>query len=97
MLILFRFIAPVEIGDIVTFTSEVVFTTDTAIQVSVAADVINAQTQKTTTTNVFQYTFTKADGFNIGKKVVPHSYEEAMRFVEGRRKVTRSKVDEMQW
>ena len=90
-----RFLAPVEIGDIVTFTGEVTYNTEKALQVSVAADVINPKTQSTTTTNVFNFTFAAPQELN--KKVVPYSYEEAMRFIEGRRKMHNIPVEQMKW
>lgn len=78
------FVAPVSIGDIVCFTSEVVFTDNDYIQVSVAADVISPQTKERKTTNVFHFTFLSRGN---KKKVYPYSYEDAIKMADGRRKM----------
>jgi len=48
----------------------------------VAADVINPTKEKKTT-NIFHFTFTCPTV--IHKKVIPYSYEEAMKMMDGRR------------
>jgi acyl-CoA hydrolase len=82
-----RFLAPVEIGNLLTFTGEVVYSDDSVVQVSVAADVVNPGmklSDRSVTTNVFHFTF--STGNPITKKVIPYSYEDSLRFVDGRRR-----------
>jgi len=122
-----HFLAPVEIGDIVIFTSEVVFSCSTSsellfqtasaavasisnvdltremrievpslfpptkfpsIEVNVEAKVISPQTGKHRTTNIFHFTFEFPSTTKL-KQVIPYTYYEAMRFIEGRREISK--------
>ena len=89
--------APVEIGSILTFTGEVVYNEGKAVQVAVAADVINADIRnpgkKVATTNVFHFTFVTAEP--SPSKVVPFSYEETLRFIDGRRKMYKTPLNKL--
>ena len=86
------FLAPVEIGNIVTFTGEIVYTVDSLIQVSIAANVLTPG-KKEATTNIFHFTFSTSTP--LDKNVFPFSYEESMRYVDGRRKVLKLKKKDM--
>lgn len=97
VILITRFLAPVEIGSILTFTGEVVYNEGKAVQVAVAADVINADIRnpgkKVATTNVFHFTFVTAEP--SPSKVVPFSYEETLRFIDGRRKMYKTPLNKL--
>ena len=81
------FRCPVEIGSILNFTSQVMYTDPLEsgyFQVSVTAEVIHPVTQARTTTNVFHYTFRSKDGAPV-PLVFPKSYAGAMRYLHGSR------------
>jgi len=76
------FLRAVEIGDLLYFHSQVVFTHENNAQVRVSAEVLDKKTQKLKLTNVLQVTFKFP--FEI-PHVVPKSYHEAMAYLTGRR------------
>jgi len=88
------FLEPVEIGQVVTFSSKVVYSTENAVEVSVAADVIDPKSNARKTTNVFQFTFLCPD---LKKKVIPFSYEDCLNYITGRRNVLKIPWETMEW
>lgn len=79
--IIFR--KPVEIGALLFFSSQVVYTEGPFIQVRVHAENVNPITRVHETTNVFQFTFesTRKDL----PRVIPQTYGEAMLYLDGKR------------
>lgn len=67
------------------------------MQVEVVATVTDPQVGKSELTNVFSFTF-KCPYYNAAeiKKVLPQSYEEGMRYLEGRRRFIRPRPAEEQ-
>ena len=76
------FLKAVEIGDLLYFHSQVVFTHDNHVQTRVSAEVMDRTTQKLKLTNVLQITWDLP--FEV-PSVVPKSYHEAMAYLTGRR------------
>eukprot|EP01116_Phalansterium_solitarium_P001825 TRINITY_DN11644_c0_g1_i1.p1 TRINITY_DN11644_c0_g1~~TRINITY_DN11644_c0_g1_i1.p1 ORF type:complete len:454 (-),score=128.72 TRINITY_DN11644_c0_g1_i1:179-1540(-) len=94
------FLAAGNIGDVSQFTSEIVYTDDKGIQVSVAADVLTPAPEepngvRRTRTTTFHFTFVRPEGFT--RRVVPFSYEDAMKFVHGRRLMLKLPAELMRW
>ena len=78
------FRCPVEIGDILEFKAQVVYTTGPYMQVSVSAMTLDSGSgTKRETTNLFQFTFSSPD--SEPPEVLPKSYSESMRYVFGLR------------
>mmetsp|Transcript_15031 Transcript_15031/g.16718 ORF Transcript_15031/g.16718 Transcript_15031/m.16718 type:complete len:323 (+) Transcript_15031:744-1712(+) len=80
---------PVSIGDIVFFTSQVVYTHGPTIGIEVVAEVMNYKTHTKVKSNTFHFLFTCPDA--IVNRVVPVTYEESMKYLLGRRKHEASK------
>jgi len=78
------FLAPVEVGSICTFNTTVVYTSADYIQVEVRVDVVDPPTGRKTTTNTFHVTL-EAPGIKENG-IMPVLYEDAMKFIEGRRR-----------
>lgn len=91
------FLKPVEIGDILKLKSTVVYTKvirrkvinsnlkkEKFIVVEVVASVTNPEEGKSAITNVFYFTY-HCPLLNEIKRVKPHTYAEAMKFLEGKR------------
>lgn len=78
-----HFVEPVEIGSVLRLVSRVVYTAGPCVQVGVEALVVDPITHRQKTTNVFHYTFKFPSEV---PEVFPHTYAEAMRYLEGRRK-----------
>lgn len=78
------FLRPVEIGSIITFTAEVVFSSSlsqTAL-VNVEAVVEDPASGNRSLTNEFNFEFS----FNeLQHQIYPESYFDAMKFISGRR------------
>jgi acyl-coenzyme A thioesterase 9 len=83
--ILFRL--PVSIGSLLSLTSQVTYSSEKTrcIQVKVKADVIDPLTNLQETTNTFHFTFQVSENVEF-YKVMPRSYDETMRYIEGQRK-----------
>ncbi|GAB6025161.1 Acyl-coenzyme A thioesterase 9, mitochondrial [Chamberlinius hualienensis] len=75
---------PVEIGSLLFFSSQVVYTEGPYMQIRVDASVVNPQTNVYDTTNVFYFTFTSGDG-ELVKTVIPKTYSESMLYLDGKR------------
>ncbi|XP_032787008.1 acyl-coenzyme A thioesterase 9, mitochondrial isoform X1 [Daphnia magna] len=78
--ILFR--KPVEIGSLLYFSSQVVYTQGHYVMVRVSAEVVQPEDGTHDLTNVFHFTL-KTDG--MAPEVIPRTYQEAMMFLDGRR------------
>ena len=76
------FLKAVEIGDLLYFHSQVVFTHENNVQTQVSAEVLHRETKRLKLTNVLQVTFKLP---STVPHVVPQSYHEAMAYLTGRR------------
>jgi len=77
------FRAPVEIGALLYFNSQICYTEDNYIQTRVSAEVVNPKTGQMSTTNVFYFTFMTKD--TVPPSIIPKTYHEAMMYLTGRR------------
>merc|ERR1711997_414919 len=77
------FRAPVEIGSLLYFNSQIAYTEDNYIQTRVSAEVVNPKTGELSVTNVFHYTFLIKD--KIPPTILPKTYHESMMYLTGRR------------
>ncbi|XP_020904436.1 acyl-coenzyme A thioesterase 9, mitochondrial [Exaiptasia diaphana] len=87
-----RFRKGVEMGSILEFTSQVVYTPPQPtkrFQIMTVADVIQPSTGERETTNIFYYTF---ESENEVRSVAPRSYAEAMRYIAGKRRYVKCKT-----
>lgn len=84
---------PVPVGSLVRLTCEVVYSSgclDQTYQLRVDAAIVNHLTKRTRTTNEFQFTF-----YSPSKdlpRVMPKTYAEAMRLIDGLRRKRASKI-----
>ncbi|PVD18274.1 hypothetical protein C0Q70_20823 [Pomacea canaliculata] len=78
------FLNPVEIGSLLLLSSKIVYTESKTMQVKVHAEVLDPETTSTKTTNYFFFTF---NGPNDVPRVWPHTYEEFMLYLEGKRHI----------
>lgn len=77
------FIKPVKIGSLLSLTGQVVYSSGDFFHVKVRADVLDPKELKSMeTTNTFFFRFMVPNA----KQVCPRSYDEAMRYIEGRRR-----------
>merc|ERR1712227_123061 len=76
------FLKAVEIGDLLYFHSQVVFTHENKVQTRVSAEVLDKKTKMLKLTNVLQITWQLP---HVVPSVVPKSYHEAMAYLTGRR------------
>lgn len=79
--ILFK--APVEVGQLLYFNSQICYTEDNFIQTRVSAEVVNPKTGELSVTNVFHFTFQIID--RDPPFIVPKTYHESMMYLTGRR------------
>lgn len=75
---------PVELGSLLHYESQVVYTQDHFVQVNVNATVIKPDVGTKEITNVFHFTFS-LDGDHPAPRVIPRSYPESMLYIEGKR------------
>ncbi|KAL6075985.1 Thioesterase/thiol ester dehydrase-isomerase [Balamuthia mandrillaris] len=80
---------PVSIGSIVSFNSSIVYTEQRSLGVKVTAEVVNPKDGSKQRTNTMHYTFTCPE--SSIPHVLPVTYQEAMDWVEGRRRYLRGK------
>lgn len=86
-----NFLLPVNLGSICAFKSNVIYTRinqdgKTEIVVEVVADVVDPATQIENTTNTFFFVFSSKQSL---KQVVPVTYNEAMKYLDGKRRLER--------
>lgn len=88
----FSFKKPVNIGSILKLTSEVVYSEPESktFQVAVAADVIDNMKNTTERTNTFYFNFCCPNG--RVPRVMPRSYKDMMKYLEGRRRAQTGKL-----
>jgi acyl-coenzyme A thioesterase 9 len=86
------FVHPVAIGSMLSFCARIVYTDQCPavsdrqrLHVEVVADVIDPKNGTRVTTNTFHYTFTRST--TDFSTVLPETYTEAMRYLEGKRRV----------
>ncbi|EDO45232.1 predicted protein [Nematostella vectensis] len=82
----------VEIGSLIEFTSQVVYTPPeqtNRFQIMTVADVLDPGTGKRETTNVFYYTF---ESEMEVRPVAPRTYAEAMRYLDGKRRYDKGEL-----
>merc|ERR1712142_494582 len=79
--ILFK--APVEVGQLLYYHSQICYTQDNYIQTRVSAEVVDPSTGKLTVTNVFHFTFQILD--REPPRLIPRTYRESMMYLIGRR------------
>ncbi|EEC02415.1 acyl-CoA thioesterase, putative, partial [Ixodes scapularis] len=75
---------PVEVGSLLHYEAQVVYTRENFMQLNVNATVINPNTGSNIITNVFHFTF-QLDGEGPAPRVTPKSYPESLLYIEGRR------------
>ncbi|RIA92076.1 HotDog domain-containing protein [Glomus cerebriforme] len=80
---------PVQIGSILIMSSQIVYAPGSphrSFQVMVMADVLDIERVSRDTTNIFHFTF-NCDNSDIKvRRVMPKTYDESMKYVEGRRR-----------
>lgn len=75
---------PVDVGSLLHYEAQAVYTEDNFMQLNVNATVIHADQGTKEITNVFHFTF-KLDGNDPAPRVIPKSYPESLLYIEGRR------------
>uniref|UniRef100_A0A6A7GC35 HotDog domain-containing protein n=1 Tax=Hirondellea gigas TaxID=1518452 RepID=A0A6A7GC35_9CRUS len=86
------FLQPVEIGSVIKFNSQVVYSAGSKSQVcsiSVDTEILNLKTGTSSKSNRFHFTF--ASAHVQLRRVIPRTYEEAMDYLTGKRSVERAK------
>lgn len=78
-----HFIEPVSIGDIVAFSSKVVYIQDNVIHVRVKASVLNSETHIKKVTNLFHFAFRLT---KIDKTLFPRSYKDGIYYLDAKRR-----------
>ncbi|KAJ2762248.1 hypothetical protein IWQ56_005087 [Coemansia nantahalensis] len=88
----FSFRKPVSIGSILKLTSQVVYSEpeNGTFRVEVAADVVDNLAKTAVRTNTFYFNFSCLDG--TVPRVVPRSYGDMMKYLEGRRRTQTDKL-----
>ncbi|KAI8322127.1 Thioesterase/thiol ester dehydrase-isomerase [Martensiomyces pterosporus] len=88
----FSFQKPVNIGSILKLSSQVVYSEpeNKTFQVAVSADVIDNLKNTTERTNTFYFNFCCPNG--LVRRVVPRSYKDMMKYLEGRRRSQTGKI-----
>ncbi|KAJ2842744.1 hypothetical protein IWW36_005792 [Coemansia brasiliensis] len=88
----FSFKKPVNIGSILKLTSQVVYSEpeNSTFQIAVSADVIDNLENSMERTNTFFFNFSCPGGHV--PCVVPRSYEDMMKYLEGRRRAQTGKL-----
>jgi len=77
------FRAPVEVGAMLYFNSQICYIQDNYIQTRVSAEVVDPKTGALSVTNVFHFTFMIKD--KEPPFIVPKTYHESMMYLTGRR------------
>lgn len=74
---------PVPVSSLLKMHAHIIFTEMNHMEVVVVNETFDATTGEHTTTNVFYYTYSSTD---IVPQVIPKTYNEAMWYLDGRRK-----------
>uniref|UniRef100_A0A2R5LLE7 Putative acyl-coa thioesterase n=2 Tax=Ornithodoros turicata TaxID=34597 RepID=A0A2R5LLE7_9ACAR len=75
---------PVDVGSLLHYEAQAVYTEDNLMQLNVNATVIHADKGTKEITNVFHFTF-RLDGDEPAPRVIPRTYPETLHYIEGRR------------
>jgi len=75
---------PVEIGSLLYFSSQVVYTQGSKLQVRVNASVVDPISDVQDTTNVFHFTFATRSTTPV-RRIFPKTYSESMLYLDGKR------------
>ncbi|KAJ1996010.1 hypothetical protein GGI26_000593 [Coemansia sp. RSA 1358] len=88
----FSFKKPVNIGSILRLTSQVVYSEpeNKTFQVAVSADVIDNMKNTTERTNTFYFNFCCPS--SKVRRIIPRTYEDMMKYLEGRRRAQTGKI-----
>ena len=84
------FYQPVEIGSVLSFTGLIIYSTERTMMVEITTEVINPSSNAMQAANVCYFTFTALDergGAREIKAVLPHTYEEGLKYLEGSKTV----------
>ncbi|KAJ2842035.1 hypothetical protein GGI22_007686, partial [Coemansia erecta] len=83
---------PVNIGSILRLTSQVVYSEpeNNTFQVAVSVDVIDNTKKITERTNTFYFNFSCPT--SQVRRVIPRTYEDMMKYLEGRRRAQTGKI-----
>lgn len=84
---------PVEIGSIVVFDAQVIYTASKALCVRVTAEAVNVALGTSELCTTFHFTFTC---INV-PPVLPKSYEEVLCYIEGKRRFDVSQAFAQEW
>ena len=84
------FEAPVEVGSLLYFNSQISFVHEQYVQVRVSAEVLDPLDGSLKVTNVFHYTFELQNGNGRPRVIIPKTYHEAMMYLNSRRHFLRS-------
>jgi len=79
------FLKPVDIGDILSLSSQIVYSKGSDIQIHVHAEVVKPDTGERATTNEFHFTFDT--GVPDLPLVLPRTYAESMLYLNGKRRM----------
>jgi len=80
---------PVEIGDILSLKAHAIYSTEKSVLVEVTAEVVHPAVGDRHLTNVFYFTFNFYKATSELPRVIPKTYEEAVKYLEGMRKYKR--------
>ncbi|KAJ1797849.1 hypothetical protein LPJ59_002876 [Coemansia sp. RSA 2399] len=88
----FSFKKPVNIGSILRLTSQVVYSEpeNNTFQVAVSVDVIDNTKKVTERTNTFYFNFSCPT--SQVRRIIPRTYEDMMKYLEGRRRAQTGKI-----
>jgi len=84
-----NFIKPVEIGSILTFDSRIIYQEGKSFCVEVVSKTLNSKEGTEQTTNTYYFTLTCPEV--TLKQIIPNTYEEAITYLEGRRRYSEGK------
>jgi acyl-coenzyme A thioesterase 9 len=78
-----NFIKPVEVGSLISMNAHVLYTELNYMEIVVIADIFDPIDGSQSTTNQFYFTYSVD---NTLPQVIPNTYFEAMKYIDGRRK-----------
>jgi acyl-coenzyme A thioesterase 9 len=89
----FDFIKPVEIGSLVKFSGQVVYTGKTSYIIEVVTEVINPRLGEAEITNVSHFTFVAMKDNEVMEvpQIFPVTYAEGLKYLDGRRRYLQAK------
>jgi len=83
------FLRPVRVGNMLKLHSQVIYATENACQVKLNIEVCDLQKRDGINhiSNVFHFTFSKGTTGPPLKQLIPQTYEEAMDYIDGKRRL----------